>query len=139
MTNRWFTILGCAALVASLTAPSFGQTIPTSTLTGTVKDATGGVIPGAEVVVTDPATGRTFNTLTDDNGYFAVASVPASTYTVTVTVPGFKKAVIENVKVNVGVPASVSVTLEVGEISEQVIVTGGAEILNTTTASLIPR
>jgi hypothetical protein len=136
MKRKWMTLFGWAALAAALALPCFGQTIPTSMLTGTVKDATGGVIPGAEVVVTDPGTGRTFNVLTDDNGYFAVASVPAGTYTVTVTVPGFKKAVIENVKVNVGVPASVSVTLEVGEISEQVIVTGGAEILNTTTASI---
>lgn len=70
-----------SALVAQVTSGS---------LNGTVKDATGGVLPGASVTVTNPSTGVTRAVVTNDNGDFVVPNLPPGTYTIRVEVEGFK-------------------------------------------------
>jgi Carboxypeptidase regulatory-like domain/TonB dependent receptor len=105
-------------------------------LSGTVADASGAAIPGAAVVARNVATGATFEALTDERGTFTIPAMSAATYTVTVTLTGFKTAVVENVKLEVGVPATVKATLEVGRMEETVTVTGGAEIVNTQTSTV---
>ncbi len=125
-----FTLVGVSC---ALTA--FGQA-PTGRIAGTVSDASGAVIPGVEVKARNDATGQELVTITADNGTYLIPSVPSGTYTVTVVVTGFKQAVVKDVKVEVGTPATVNVTLEVGAQSEQVIVTGGAEVLQTQSANV---
>jgi hypothetical protein len=62
--------------------------------------------------------------------------VPTSLYTVTLSRQGFKTVTIENVKVDAGVPASANAKLEVGSLAETVEVSGGAEILQTQSATV---
>ena len=111
----------------------FAQTA--GSIAGTVADSNGAVVPGATVLIKGSA-GEQFTTTTKDNGSYNVPAVSAGNYVVTVTAPNFKKSVVENVKVDVGTPSTVNVSLEVGAVDETVVVTGGAEVLQTQTPTV---
>ena len=102
-----------------------------------VKDSAGGVVPGAMVVVTNPDTGAKFDAITNSTGTFNVPALPTGRYTVTVSLQGFKTTVLSDVRVQAGVPANVTATLEVGGLQETVKVKGEAtELINTRTATV---
>ncbi len=124
-----FLILAAFVTVAS-------AQVMTGRLEGTVIDPQGASIPGTQVKVANTQTGQVFTVVTDEKGFWALPSMPTATYTVTVTHAGFKTATSENVKVDAGVPARVNTSLEVGAVAETVEVSGGAEILQTTTATV---
>jgi hypothetical protein len=94
-----------------------------------VVDPQGALIPKAEVVIKNNATGSEYKLKTSDEGTYVVPSLPVGMYTVTVSASGFKQTVVTNVKTEVASPATVNVTLEVGATSEVVTVTSGAEVL----------
>src|SRR6266404_5401301 len=105
-------------------------------LQGTVTDPNGALIPAAHVVVLNVETGATFTIDTNDHGEWVVPSLPTSTYKVTVTAQGFKASVVNDVKLDAGVPATVNSVLELGTVTETVEVAGGAEILQTATSTV---
>lgn len=108
-----------------------------STLRGTVTDSTGGVIPGVEVEVRNVNTNAVVRTLiTDENGNYEVPELPLGTYQVTATMPGFKAAVVDNLLIESSQIRRVNITLEVGEVTEQVTVRGGAAIITTDSAEI---
>ncbi len=127
-----------AALILGVLFPSHApaQGGATSSLTGVVTDQSQAVIPGAEVLVVDDRVGTKFSTVTAENGTFSIPAMSPGTYTVTVSLPGFKQAVIKDVVLNAGVPTTVRVTLEVGGISETVTVVAGGEVVQTQTANV---
>jgi hypothetical protein len=108
----------------------------TTTLSGTVVDSAGGVIPGASVVVTNKATNTKFAGVTDATGAFAVPALDAGLYHVAVSLMGFKTAVVDDVRLQPGIPASVKAVLEVGTLEETVVVEGGARLVNTQTPTV---
>jgi hypothetical protein len=108
----------------------------TTSLSGTVTDTSGAIIPGASVVVKSNATSTTYDAVTNESGYFSVPALDAGVYTVTVTLMGFKTAVLSDVRVNASTPATVKVALSVGGLEETVVVTGGSEIIQTTSAAV---
>jgi hypothetical protein len=112
---------------------TFAQGAATS-ISGTVADSGGGVIPGATVVVINAA-GTKFETTTNLEGIFSVPAVAAGTYVVEVSLSGFKTSRTE-VRVQPALPASVSVTLEVGALTETVTVKSSSELINTQTATV---
>jgi hypothetical protein len=118
-------------------ALAFAQVSTTGSISGTVTDQAGAVVAGATVVVKNNDTGVENTKQTADNGTFSVASLPAGTYTVTVTASNFKKSVVQDVKVNVGTPSTINVGLEVGSVGETVTITGGGgELLQTQSATV---
>jgi len=127
--------LATGVVIGLCVLSAFGQ-VTTGRIQGTVHDAQGGLIPGAEVKVVNVQLAQAWSVLTDEVGFWAIPSMPSATYSVTISLPGFKSVTIENVKVDAGVPATVNATLEVGSVSETVEVTGGAEVLQTETAAL---
>ena len=136
MTSGWMRVIGLA-LVALLSATGvFAQGSSTASISGVVVDHDGGVIPGASIVVTNTRTGETFNTITSGAGTFSVPALITGTYTVTVSLEGFKSARLDNVVVNSGVPASVRATLEVGGLTEQVVVQANSELVQTQSATV---
>jgi Carboxypeptidase regulatory-like domain/TonB dependent receptor/TonB-dependent Receptor Plug Domain len=111
------------------------QATSTASISGTVIDAAGGVIPGATVIVKD-ASGTTFETATNNDGVFSIPALSAGVYSITASLQGFKTAAINDVRVSPGVPVSITAKLEVGALEETVIVQSSAEIVNTQTATV---
>jgi hypothetical protein len=132
----------CSWLTAVLMSVAFSGTAwaqggsTASSIIGTVSDASGAVIPGATVVVKSNSTGTEFNATTNEQGGFTIPAVDPGTYTVTVTLMGFKTAVVSDVVVNAATPASVRIRLEVGGLEETIVVSGGSEIIQTQSAAV---
>jgi hypothetical protein len=102
--------------------PIIGQT-NRGGISGTVKDATGAVVPGATVTVTNAGTNQTLKLTTSEEGAFTASSLEPVVYSVTVEAPGFKKAVVNNVKVDTATTAAVNVTLEPGAVETVIDIT----------------
>jgi hypothetical protein len=125
-----------AAALLLLSCFVFGQTTATGTLEGTVTDASGAVVPAAPVKVLNTATGQNFETTSNDHGYWVIASMPTAVYRVTINQAGFKAVTVNDVKVDAATPAKVNIVLQVGAVTEMVEVSSGAEVLQTSTATI---
>lgn len=102
------------------------------TIAGTVTDETGAILPGVEVLIENVERGTSWTVLTDDSGNFRKERlVPGSGYRVTVAFPGFKTYVQENITVGVDAVVDLRVVLSLGELTEQVTVTGAPPVLKT--------
>ena len=108
----------------------------TSSITGTVRDGTGAIVPGATVTAKNEATGVTNTQTTNDSGVYAFSSLPVGAYTITVEKRGFKTLQKTANALEVGTPLTVDAALEVGQVSETVTVQGGTEQLQTANATL---
>jgi Carboxypeptidase regulatory-like domain/TonB dependent receptor len=108
----------------------------TGNIAGTVKDSSGALVVGAKVTVSDVDRGLTFTTTTSDAGEFVSGPLRVGNYTVTVEHPGFKKAVSVPVALDVQQRVVVNVTMEVGQVSERIEVSGAAPLLETETSAL---
>ncbi|MEO8522903.1 MAG: carboxypeptidase-like regulatory domain-containing protein, partial [Acidobacteriota bacterium] len=115
------TLLGGVTVVAQVT---------TGTIIGTVSDA-GGVVPGAAVTIREVNRGTTDTVVTDSAGSYTAPFLSPGTYTVEVTVAGFKKWVRAGVVLQVNQRARVDAELEVGGVSETTTVTASAPLLRT--------
>src|SRR5262245_37941953 len=104
-------ILVCLILICGLTALAQTATAP---LSGAVTDQNGAVVSGATVAVKNVATGAEFQATTASNGTFTVPALNAGAYVVTVEAKGFKKTVVQDVKIDAGVPATANIALEIG-------------------------
>src|SRR6266481_146498 len=119
----------CLFAVAALAQTNTGN------LSGTVSD-TSGNIQGATVVITDDKTGKEKTVVTNDAGGFSVSQLDTGTYTVKITSPGHKTFTATAVKIDVGITYTLNAALEVGNISENVTVVAGADIINSADAQL---
>ena len=133
MTKRSFTSFVCA-LVLSSSAVIFAQGA-NSSISGTVVDSAGGAVPGASVVVKNES-GVAFEAVSNSEGLFNVPGVSPGVYTVTVSLTGFKTAMVPNVRVLSGTPVSLKTVLEVGQLTETVTVAASSELINTQTAQV---
>ncbi|HKC65485.1 MAG TPA: TonB-dependent receptor, partial [Pyrinomonadaceae bacterium] len=128
---RPIQILAFVFLCAAL---ALGQTNKGG-INGTVMDPNGAAVPGATVTITNLGTNQSQTVTTTDSGAFSVASLDPVTYSVTVEAQGFKKAIVQSVKVDTSSIAAVNVTLEAGQISEAVSVVSETSLLNTETGT----
>ena len=132
---RGFAFLALALVVPA--SPTLAQGGATSTISGVVSDSGGGVLPSATVVVTSNATGTAFDTVTNATGTYTVPALSAGVYTVTVSLAGFKTRAFSEVRVQLAIPTTVNVSLDIGEISETITVSGaGSELINTITPAV---
>jgi outer membrane receptor protein involved in Fe transport len=100
----------------------------TGTLRGTVTDANGGAIAGANVTVKNEATGTVSPAIrTTGEGTFDAPALQPGAYTVTVEAPGFKRSVSTGIVVKIGIVNPFAVTLEAGNVNETVTVSSGSE------------
>ncbi len=105
------------------------------TLTGTIMDPGGAVIPGAAITLTNPETGVVNRTESTATGAYAIPSVPAGTYELSVESEGFNRHVQPGIRLQVAQTARVDVTLQIGSVSESVTVTSAAPLLKTEDAA----
>jgi hypothetical protein len=118
-----------AALTVMVGASAYAQGSFFTSLSGTVVDSSGGVIPGANVKIRNNGTGEEVNTVSASDGGFNAPSLSGGVYTVTVTLMGFKTATLNSVTLNAAVPATVKVTLQVGALEENVTVVGDSALV----------
>ncbi len=131
--NRYRSLtLATAVGIMCAIVPMLAQT--SSTVAGTVKDAQGGIIPGATVTLISEARGTTFEGQSGATGDFVISNIPADTYTIRVTMDGFKTTERKGVAISLGERVAVgAVTIEVGTLAETVLVTGEAPIIQAQT------
>ncbi|MBB5064246.1 hypothetical protein HDF15_002600 [Granulicella mallensis] len=122
------------ALVLLACAPSFAQTI-TGSITGTVTDPSGAVVPGAKVVATNVLTGVATPTTTNPNGIYSLRFLQIGQYKVTVASPNFASQTTSVFTLEVDQEARINIGLKIGEASSTVVVTDTAPILNTENAT----
>ena len=137
MTGRPRSCLIPAILILALLCA--GQVLAQEsrgTVLGVVKDASGGVVPGAEVTVMNKAMGAKTTVVTNDSGAYQVAYLNPGLYKITVEFPGFKTFVADDILVQVNDKLEYNVTLQVGEQTETITITGDAPLLNTATATM---
>jgi Carboxypeptidase regulatory-like domain len=104
----------------------------TASMTGDVKDASGAVVPDATVTVKNLESGLTRVAQTDASGTFSLLSLPVGQYEITAEKAGFKQQIRRGITLVVGQKAVVNLTLEVGNVEQQVTVTAEAPLVNTT-------
>lgn len=133
--QRWAQTL-CFVLVLGASSAA-AQGLQT-TIVGLVRDASGGLMPGVTVTVTNRATGVVRSTVTDEAGNYSVTSLVAGGYDVFAELTGFKRALREDVPVQNDTSTRVDFTLEIGEIGETIQVQGTVDtrIMRTDDASL---
>jgi carboxypeptidase family protein len=112
------------------------QVTTTGQLSGTVIDTQGAVVLNAQLTVKNTQTQANYTVTINKEGNWTLPSIPAGSYTVTISAPGFKTMVIKEVTVEVGQPAAVKTVLEVGGVGDQVVITGGGEVLQTSSANI---
>ncbi|MSO50414.1 MAG: hypothetical protein EXQ49_11040, partial [Acidobacteria bacterium] len=120
-----------ALLLVVTSTPAFAQATSASALSGVVLDADGGAIPGATVVVKNNATGVVIEAVSNATGQFSIPGLNAGTYTVTVSLSGFKTFIANEVRLIASTPASITAKLEIGALTETVEVKGGTEMVQT--------
>lgn len=128
---RW-----CMALALVCAGASGVWAQSTASISGVVRDSAGGVVPGVTVLVKEDNSGTTFEVVTGADGSYNVPALRAGTYTITASLTGFKTAEVRSVVVAIGQPATVSLTLEVGQLEETVTVTSSSELVNVQTATV---
>ncbi|PYQ79747.1 MAG: hypothetical protein DMG01_07990, partial [Acidobacteria bacterium] len=129
MGVRFLWTLVAASLLLGTASSTFAQGSFTSSLSGTVVDSSGGVIPGADVKVRNNGTGEEYNAVTATNGTFSIPALLPGNYRVTVALMGFKTVTLNEVTVSAATPASVRVTLSVGALEENVTVVGDSGLV----------
>ncbi len=118
------------AAVLALAALTHAQT-NRGAITGTVFDATGAVVPGAKVVVTNVGTNEVHRVSTSDSGDYTVQDLEPVEYKISVEATGFSMAVAERVKVDTAATSTVNFRLQPGNIKVEVtVVSAGAPLLN---------
>jgi len=123
------------AIVLTGTTSAFAQG-QNATLTGTITD-NAGVIPGATVTVTDPATGLTRSGESNEQGVFRLLSLPAGRYSVRIEMAGFRQINLNDIQMVSGEVRDLGrLVLEVGTLAEAVTVSAEVTPVNTTTGSL---
>jgi hypothetical protein len=131
--------LSMAALVGTIllgfSAPVFSQTV-NATLLGTVTDASGGVVTGAKITITEMKTGVVHAVTTNDSGNYEVPDLAPGQYEVSAERQGFKKAVHSGVDVLVNTDTRINLVLEPGTAQETVVVSGELPILQTDRADI---
>ena len=100
-------------------------------LRGTVADQSGSVLPGATVTVTHEGQGFSLSTVTREDGTFIITPIRTGSYTVRVEFPGFRKTERRTIGVSIGQSAVVDFSLEPGALTEDVVVTANAPLLDT--------
>ena len=135
--KKKFRVSWPVALILSLVAsPEFAQVIPTGTISGVVKDSSGLLVPNATVTIVNVESNFQRTAQTSDNGMYRFPALPIGHYNVKVQMTGFKTETQRDLTLDVAQEAVVNLTMEVGGVEQQVVVTAEADRVDTTTSSL---
>ncbi len=125
----------CLALTVLCASAVFAQT-NRGGISGNVTDATGAVVPNASVTIVNVGTNETRKLTSNDKGSFLQENLEPVTYRLEVEAPGFKKSVVENVKVDTSSVATANVVLQPGNVNTEVTVSASSALVNTESGTL---
>ncbi len=128
-TRRSLLAVGMILFVAGMV---WGQA--TSSLSGRLTDQSGAAVPSVKVAVRNIETGATRTTSSDETGFYRVLSLPVGHYEVRGEKEGFKSQVRSGIELAVGQEAVINLSLEIGDLVQEVTVSEAAPLVNTTTA-----
>ena len=131
MKPRQILWLGLAMILA--VAPALGQR---AQITGRVTDATGAVVPGAQVEVTNTDTGVTRTATTNELGYYTVALLPNGHYRMRIKHAGFRVLEQEGITLEEGQALRLDFVLQLGEVTESVTITGSPTLIQTSSSEV---
>jgi outer membrane receptor protein involved in Fe transport len=131
---RWQSLALAAVGILILAGTLHAQI--TATISGAVQDESGAVLPGVTVTLTNVDTGVSRSVVTGDTGRYSAPQLPIGNYRVQAELTGFQTAVHTGLLLTVGREALVNLVLKVGDITEQVVVTGEAPLVDTTGSSV---
>ncbi len=122
-----------SAFLFLLLIPTFAaaQAGSTAQIAGTVKDDTGGVLPGVTVTVTQTATGFTRTAVSDESGGYVIPNLPVGPYRLEATLQGFRSYVQTGIVLTVNATPTINVVLALGAVSEQISVQANAAMVET--------
>jgi hypothetical protein len=126
--------LALAALLVFVAPAARAQ--DNATITGTVTDTSGAVVPNAAITLTNPATGQKRDAVSNSTGAFRFASIGVGTYTMDVTAQGFEKFSKTGIVVNVAQTVEADATLTVGSTAQTVTVAADALQVQTETSEV---
>src|SRR6267143_6790875 len=146
---QWVKGFGISLLVILVIAPvvSSQTQSTTGTIQGTVTDANGAIVPGANVEIKNLDTNFSKTLTTDDGGRFVSLALPPGNYSVTISKQGFATTVVEKVELTVGQALNLPLSMKVSGVQERVTVTAptvdtvkteSSSTLNETTVSTTP-
>src|SRR5215468_11513369 len=136
MNRITFRILALLVIIAAGNLLAYSQVTSTSSISGAVVDPSGAVVTGATITVKNDATGEEFRATSAGNGTFTVPALTAGVYKITVAAPGFKQALVQGIKIDASVPATVNVGLEIGAATDSVVIQSAGEVLQTQSANI---
>ncbi|HSG01911.1 MAG TPA: TonB-dependent receptor [Vicinamibacterales bacterium] len=134
----WHVPLMCLAILF-LTGLSVREAIAqgsTATISGRLSDPQGLALPGVSVIITNPATGETRQTVSNSEGRYQFTALAPGRYTLTLELSGFRTVVVEGILLTVGADGRQDAQMELSTIAETVIVESSVTELNTTTAAV---
>jgi len=135
MRNRVSVLLLVIGVITTVPAIAFAQAL--GTVAGTVRDASGAVLPGVTVEASSPALIEKVRTaVSDGTGQYAVTNLPPGIYAVTFTLPGFSTVKREAVEVSINFTTTINADLRVGAVEETITVTGASPIVDVQSAAL---
>jgi Carboxypeptidase regulatory-like domain len=134
MPRKVFALL--LLFVVGLSLSVLTAQTPTATLQGTIRDATGAVVPEAKVTITNANTNEAIEVSTNSEGRYLRPFLPPGAYVVTVEKTGFRTVRQENIRLNVGQNRSVDLALEVGAIAQELQITAAPPPLDVNTSSI---
>ena len=132
---RLNSVVALAGLMFLSAALATAQ-LTTGTVTGTITDPSGAAVPGAEVTAKNVETGIARTTVAGPTGRYEISNLAAGSYEVSATSAGFQTSVRSGITLSIGRNAVVDHALQVGNVAEQVTVTGEATLIETTTATV---
>jgi hypothetical protein len=130
--RRYFFTLCCLFLVISA---AFAQS-DRGTITGTISDPAGAMIPNASITAQNTETGAVYETVSTATGNYTIPQLPAGLYQLSASMPGFKNFVRTGINVLVAATLRIDIQMEIGNISETVTVSEDAPLLKTESGEL---
>ena len=125
----------CAALLLAWTCCAYAQS-DTGEIVGTVRDTTGGVLPGVSLTITHQTTGQERHVITDSSGGYVAPALPVGQYVIKAELPNFKTQVRQGVVLQVGRRIVVDLEMEVGEVNQAVAIEESPPLLQAANAEV---
>ncbi|HYT08386.1 MAG TPA: carboxypeptidase-like regulatory domain-containing protein, partial [Rugosimonospora sp.] len=135
-THRVLILLSFALAVSIVFASQVRAQVAGATLSGTINDPSGAVVPKAQVSARNTATGVTRAATTDSAGFYSIPNLLPGNYEVSVTAPGFSTAVQSNIELAVGAQQQLNIAMKIGETTQKVQVTEAAPAIQLTSSTL---